>query len=83
MAILCWISCVHCCDMFRNSTGRIPALTKEVKNMSNQNRVLSRQRARELNPDEWEFVSGGFITLSICTAMPTPDGDHRPFEAGC
>jgi len=54
-----------------------------VKIMNDQNRVLSRQRARELAADECEFVSGGFITLSVCTAAPTPDGDQHPFEAGC
>ena len=51
--------------------------------MNDQNRVLSRQRARELTPVESELVNGGFITFSVCTNSPSPDGDMRPFEAGC
>jgi hypothetical protein len=51
--------------------------------MNDQNRVLSRKGARDLTPAEMEMTSGGFITLSVCTAAPSPDGDQRPFEAGC
>ena len=51
--------------------------------MNDQSRVLSRQRARQLTPAENEQVNGGFITFSLCTAAPSPDGDMRPFEAGC
>jgi hypothetical protein len=51
--------------------------------MNDQNRVLGRRGARELTPAEADHVSGGFITFSLCTANPSPDGDHHPFEAGC
>jgi len=41
-------------------------------------RVLSRQRARELNPEELNEVAGGnkigFTTL-FCTIFPSFDGD--------
>jgi hypothetical protein len=53
------------------------------KAMNEQNRVLGRKGARELTPAEMEMTSGGFITLSVCTAAPSPDGDQRPFETGC
>lgn len=51
--------------------------------MNAENRVLGRQGARELTTAETEMISGGFITLSVCTAAPSPDGDQRPFETGC
>lgn len=51
--------------------------------MKAENRVLGRYGARELTPAEMETTSGGFITLSVCTASPSPDGDQRPFETGC
>jgi len=51
--------------------------------MNDPNRVLIRRGARELTPTETEIINGGFITLSLCTAMPSPDGDHRVGEAGC
>jgi len=51
--------------------------------MNDPIRVLSRQGARQLTPAETELTSGAFITLSICTSGPSPDGDMRPFEAGC
>ena len=51
--------------------------------MNDPNRVLIRQGARQLTPAEIELATGGFITLSICTAMPSPDGDRHPFETGC
>lgn len=62
---------------------RNPALTKGGKDMNDQNRVLGRQGARLLTPAESERISGGFITFSLCTAAPSPDGDVHPFEAGC
>ncbi len=61
----------------------IPALIKEVKDMNDQNRVLGRQGARELTPAEASMVSGGFITFSLCTSAPSPDGDQHPGEVGC
>jgi len=51
--------------------------------MNNQNRVLIRRGARELTPTESEIVTGGFITLSLCTAAPHPDGDQHVGEVGC
>jgi hypothetical protein len=51
--------------------------------MNNQDRVLIRRCARELTPTESQMVNGGFITLSICTAAPSPDGDQHIGEAGC
>lgn len=51
--------------------------------MNDPNRVLIRRGARQLTPAEAELAAGGFITFSICTAMPSPDGDQRPFEEGC
>ena len=44
--------------------------------MNDQNRVLIRKGARELNEREVEQVSGGFRTLTPCTFGPTGrDGD--------
>jgi hypothetical protein len=44
--------------------------------MNNQNRVLNRQGARDLNPDEVEQVSGGFVHTNVITWGPTGrDGD--------
>lgn len=51
--------------------------------MNNQNRVLIRRGARELTPTESEIVNGGFITFSLCTSSPSPDGDQHVGEAGC
>lgn len=35
--------------------------------MNNQNRVLVRQGARDLTPEEVERVSGGLRTLTACS----------------
>jgi hypothetical protein len=51
--------------------------------MDNPNRVLIRQGARELTPTEADLVNGGFRTLSVCTANPSPDGDQHVGELGC
>jgi len=51
--------------------------------MDNLDRVLIRQGARELTPTETDLISGGFRTLSLCTAFPSPDGDNRVGESGC
>jgi hypothetical protein len=53
------------------------------ENMNDQNRILIRRGARELTPTESEIVNGGFITLSLCTAAPSPDGDQHVGETGC
>ena len=39
--------------------------------MNNDNRVLSRQNARELTPAEVDHVSGNINTLTICSWNPT------------
>jgi hypothetical protein len=39
------------------------------ENMNDQNRVLVRQGARDLNEREVEQVSGGFLTLTACTLV--------------
>jgi hypothetical protein len=51
--------------------------------MNDQNRVLIRQGARQLTPTETDLVSGGLITLSLCTSSPSPDGDQHIGEVGC
>jgi hypothetical protein len=51
--------------------------------MNNQNRVLIRRGARELTSTETELVNGGILTLSLCTAAPSPDGDQHVGELGC
>ena len=52
--------------------------------MKNQNRVLIRQGARDLNEQEVVAVSGGFTTLTACTlaAAGTLDGDTFHSECG-
>jgi hypothetical protein len=57
--------------------------TMKGENMNSQNRVLIRRGARELTPTESQMVNGGFITLSLCTAAPSPDGDQHVGEVGC
>jgi hypothetical protein len=51
--------------------------------MKDQNRVLIRRGARELTPTESAIVNGGFITFSLCTSSPSPDGDQHVGEVGC
>ena len=53
-------------------------------NMNNQNRVLIRQGARDLNEQEIEVVAGGITTLTACTltAARTLDGDTFLSECG-
>jgi len=51
--------------------------------MNDQNRVLMRRGARELTLTESDLVNGGFITFSLCTNSPSPDGDQHPGETGC
>jgi len=51
--------------------------------MNDQNRVLIRRGARELTPTEADLVNGGFITFSLCTNNPSPDGDKHVGETGC
>ena len=36
--------------------------------MKENNRVLSRQNARELTPAEMDYVNGSINTLTICSA---------------
>ena len=58
-------------------------LIDERRKMNNQNRVLIRRGARELTPTESALVNGGFITFSLCTNNPSPDGDQHVGEVGC
>ena len=37
-----------------------------------ENRVLSRQNARELTPAEVDHVNGSINTLTFCSASPKP-----------
>ena len=52
--------------------------------MNNQNRVLVRKGARDLNEQEVEVVAGGVRTLTACTltAAGTLDGDTFLSECG-
>ncbi|HEX3092234.1 MAG TPA: hypothetical protein VHW72_06405 [Candidatus Angelobacter sp.] len=52
--------------------------------MNNQNRVLVRQGARDLNEHEVAMVAGGITTLTACTltAARTLDGDTFLSECG-
>jgi hypothetical protein len=43
----------------------------ENKTMNGNNRVLSRQNARELTPAEVDHVTGNINTLTICSSGPT------------
>ena len=50
--------------------------------MNDQNRVLIRKGARELNPEEVEQVSGGFVHTNVITWGPTGrDGDGLLVES--
>jgi hypothetical protein len=40
------------------------------KTMNGNNRVLSRQKARELTLSELDHISGGINTLTICSYDP-------------
>ena len=52
--------------------GTTQLLIKEGKTMNeNNNRVLSRQNARELTPAEVEHVTGNINTLTICSWNPS------------
>jgi len=57
--------------------------SRKEKNMNDQNRVLIRRGARELTPAESDLINGGFITFSLCTNSPSPDGDQHVGELGC
>jgi hypothetical protein len=51
-------------------------MKEKGKTMNVNNRVLSRQNARELSPDELDHINGAFGTLltAVCT-IPRP-GTH-------
>jgi hypothetical protein len=51
--------------------------------MNDQNRVLIRKGARELNPEEVERVSGGFRTLTACTIGVSGQRDGDTFLHEC
>jgi hypothetical protein len=54
--------------------------------MNDQNRVLVRKGARELNAEEIERVGGGLNTETLCTVptatCPNTDGDASIGECG-
>lgn len=52
--------------------------------MNDQNRVLARKGARDLNEHEVAMVAGGLRTLTACTlaAAGTLDGDTFHSECG-
>jgi hypothetical protein len=45
-------------------------MKEREKTMNENNRVLSRQNARELTPAEVDHVSGNINTLTICSWNP-------------
>ena len=53
--------------------------------MNNQNRVLARRGARDLNEQEVEQVGGGIRTATLCTAPTQPNGnlDGDTFNSEC
>src|SRR5579859_1993388 len=53
------------------SIGTTTTTHKEGNTMNENNRVLSRQNARELTPAEVEHVVGNINTLTICSSMPS------------
>jgi hypothetical protein len=56
---------------------------KGEHSMDDQNRVLIRRGARELDRDETERVSGGLGTLTACTWDPDFGGDGDHFIGEC
>jgi hypothetical protein len=55
------------------SSGKSQIRTKgRKKSMNENNRVLSRQNARELTPAEVDHVTGNINTLTICSWGPSP-----------
>lgn len=59
-------------------------MDEKEEDMSNHNRVLIRQGARDLNEQEVAMVAGGLRTLTACTlaAAGTLDGDTFHSECG-
>ncbi len=51
--------------------------------MNDQNRVLLRQGARDLTPEEVERVSGGLRTLTACTIASSAVKDGDVFLGEC
>ena len=66
-------------------SGQTDPKMKGENVMNDPNRVLIRRGARELTQAESDLVNGGlFITLSLCTNQPSPDGDKGHIgETGC
>jgi hypothetical protein len=50
--------------------------------MNDQNRVLLRQKARELSEQEAAQVSGGLRTLTVCSCCVGGHADGDPGECG-
>lgn len=52
------------------SNGTATTTNERGKTMNRNNRVLSRQNARELTPAEVDHVTGNINTLTICSWNP-------------
>jgi hypothetical protein len=50
-------------------------MKRKEKTMNENNRVLSRQNARELTPAEVDHVTGNINTLTICSWNPVGGKD--------
>jgi len=61
--------------LLADSARRKEPHVDERKNMNEQDRVLIRKGARELNAQEVEKVGGGFNTLAITFGPHGRDGD--------
>jgi hypothetical protein len=57
------------------SSGNTTTHEKEGNTMNDNNRILSRQNARELTPAEVDHVTGNINTLTICSWNPVGGKD--------
>jgi hypothetical protein len=53
------------------------------ENMNDQDRVLARKGARDLNEHEVVQVSGGLRTLTVCTFAAAGPADGDTFHSEC
>ena len=53
------------------------------KNMNDQNRVLARRGARDLDEDEIQRVAGGLRTATKCSVTPAGALDGDTFHSEC
>jgi hypothetical protein len=66
----------------RQPAGNDCAIQTRRVNMNDQNRVLLRQNARELNEQETAQVGGGIHTLTACTFNFAGGADGDTTECG-